>query len=627
MMSMLMMFAAFAIDIGFIVLTQAQLQNAADAAALAATLELKTADADLTQADIRARAIAIAKETALLNYAATRPVELYDADITLGNRVFDSDLQKWVTTEETDGDFGNKRFNTVRVNVAFDQPSGPRRELDLFFARVFDIFTAKVGGESRSHLTPRDLVFCIDISGSMFGDSGGNTPIPWGSKTIAWTELIFGPIYGTSRPDKIVDAATYKGNYKLLWEKAMTDGSFGTTAQRDNFLAMEFPAYTLESSWPTTEPWKHWKWRAFCDFAFCSDGGPAWNDPRVQNIYNGLSGQTKNLNVVVCTTMAWNSGDNTRIGPWSYTHFLVWSGYVPAIRGQQFYPRDANSDLVLDKPYELGYPDEVTDAPYPEFVGFYPRLRDLAGYQYTNLFEAGEFTGIYPGNIPAEPMSVVRQSTLLGIFAMIEAEEQGDQGVAFNQVGMVSFATMAHPDLNLSNKLQLTLRTANSRLTTYPGNSFIRPHGSGATNIGMGIKRSLQMLTDPDGRGRSFASKTIAMLTDGQPTYSIEGEFTDEEFNPATQAESLKYDPSGVNGKPYAEHWANECGEAGVTLHTIGLGSAGTGASVPFLEGLAERGEGTFTAVPSVDTETEREELRQLFIAIGKDKLGKLYLD
>jgi hypothetical protein len=231
-------FAAFAIDIGLIVLTQAQLQNAADAAALAATLELKTADADLTQEDIKTRALAIAKETALLNYAATRPVVLYDSDISLGNRVFDTDLQKWVTTEESDGNFGNKRYNTVRVEVSFDEQTGPRRELDLYFARVFNIRTAEVGGESRSHLTPRDLVFCIDISGSMFGDSGGNTPAAWSGKTIAWTELIFGPIYGTSRPDKTVDATTYKGQYQLLWEKAMTDGSFGTTTQRDRFLAM-----------------------------------------------------------------------------------------------------------------------------------------------------------------------------------------------------------------------------------------------------------------------------------------------------------------------------------------------------------------------------------------------------
>lgn len=624
MMAMLMMFAAFAIDIGLIVLTQAQLQNAADAAALSATLELKTADAELTQPEIKEKAILAAKEVALLNYAATRPVHLFDSDVTLGNRSYDPVLDKWVTIEEEDPGFGNRRYNTVRVNIAFDLDNdGPRRKLDLYFARVFDIRTARVECESRSHLTPRDLVFCIDTSGSMFEDTGMPNFTPWNNKSKQWTELVFGPIYGSARPDKNFEVATFKGNYELIWTTAMTNGSFGSTSQRDDFLAMEFPAYNAESDWPTTKPWENWKWVAFCDFAFCSSSGS-------DVMYKGLNGEAKNLNIITSAVMTFKFPNNSlgtphaRIGPWSYTHFIGRCGLVPAIRGQQYYPRDGNNDDVLDRPADVGYPvGAELDAPFPDYIGYYPRVQDYPDYDYSKLFSGSTFTGVYPNSVDAQPMAVVRQSTLVGLYSMIEAEDQGDASVAFNQVGLVIFGSMAYADLNLSNKLQLTLQTANSRLTSVAHNTNVSPRGPGFTNIGMGIKRSLQLLTDPDGRGRSFASKAIALLTDGEPTFSIQGSFDGEEYNPTTEQEFLTY--GTPRGEDYARHWADRCGEASVTLHTIGLGDAGVGSNATFLENLADRGDGVFVPVPSVETEQEREGLRKLFEAIGKDKLGKLY--
>lgn len=627
MMSMLMMFAAFAIDIGFIVLTQAQLQNAADAAALGATLELKTSDAALSRADIRRNALDQAKAVALLNYAAGRPVVLYDEDITLGNRSFDNDQNKWVTIPEDDPNFGTRKYNTVAVSVTFDQETGPRRRLDLFFARVLGHNTAAVDGDSRSHLTPRDLVFCIDISGSMFGDSGGNTPGRDSGSARNWCKLIFEDIYGSSRPYKRCRLDDYQGKYKKIWIDSFSDGAWGDNSDALAFIKQEFPGYDEWWNWDDTKPWSHWKWRAYCDFAFCTQGGGSWNDQKTENIYKGINGQVKNLNVTLCTTMAyWKDGHHVAdVGPVSYTSFIVWNGYVPCIRGQKHYPRDANQDGYLDNPVSLGYPDENVDAPYPDFIGFYPQVRDFEGYNYLNLFSGGKFTGVYPGDIDGKPMSIVRQSTLLGIHAMIESEDQFNQEIVFNQVGLVPFATMGYACLDLGNDLQTALQVASSRLTTYPGNSYISPHGSGATNIGMGIKRSLQLLIDPDGRGRSFANKTIALLTDGEPTYSIDGHFEDLDYDPATQIEYLQ--KNGSHGKSYARHYASKCGELGVVLHTIGLGNAGTGSSVSFLEDLADRANGTFKAVPSVKTEAQKEELRQLFIAIGKDKLGKLYLE
>lgn len=645
MMSMLMMFAAFAIDIGFIVLTQAQLQNAADAAALAATLELKTSDISLTRPEVRQNAIDQAKAVALLNYAATRPVVLENADITLGNRSFDSATQKWVTINEDDADFGERQYNSVAVTIAFDQETGPRAKLDLFFARVLGHRHAAVNGSSRSHLTPRDLVFCIDVSGSMFGDAGGNNPGRGSSQAVTWCKRIFKGIYDGNAPDKDYRLVDWKGRYKDLWTTSMADGSWGTTTQRGKFLTQEFPGYTNTSGWNISEPWKHWKWRAFCDFAFCHNGGTGWASDGIEYIYKGIGGQPKNLNVTCSTRMAFkysgsskvtttNLSDNpyVQVGPLAYTTFLVWCGYVPCVRGQQYYPRDADSDGALDNPTVLGYSDDPITG-YPDYIGFYPQVRDIDDFNPTLLYSGGKFEGIYGSydkEIEAKFNCIVRRATLMGIHAMIESETKDNQGIVFNQVALVPFATMGYVCLDLSNDLDTALKVAASRLTTYPGigreASYITPHASGATNIGMGVKRSLKVLTDPDGRGRSFANKTIAMLTDGQPTYSISGDFDSQDYDRASQTEYLQASES--RGESYARWAAEQCGAAGVTLHTIGIGNAvSTSGRREMLEYMADQGNGTFSAFSEVTSDASQERLRELFVAIGKDKIGKLYLD
>ena len=171
-------FAAFAIDLGYIALTQAQLQNTADASALAAVLELKDADANATQAGLRAQAVAEAIYAASLNKAGGRFVELREEDILFGNRHFDNGgfTTNWEGGYAPDGsvlpgDIGNLPRNAIQVAIHYDENTGNRRELDLWFARLIGKKTAAVSGFSRGHLTPRDLVFVLDISNSMNNDS------------------------------------------------------------------------------------------------------------------------------------------------------------------------------------------------------------------------------------------------------------------------------------------------------------------------------------------------------------------------------------------------------------------------------------------------------------------------
>ncbi|HEY1065922.1 MAG TPA: vWA domain-containing protein, partial [Pirellulales bacterium] len=305
-------------------------------------------------------------------------------------------------------------------------------------------------------------------------------------------------------------------------------------------------------------------------------------------------------------------------GPEPYCAFLLWNGYVPCVKGQKYYPRDSNQDNVLDDPATVVTQDP--NAPYPQSIVYYPRVRDIEGFDESLLGTGSSFTGIYPNSVDARPMSIVRQATLFGLNSMIEAEQQGNAEIVFNQVGMVTFGTYAHPDLDLSNQLHVTLKTGASRLTTYPGNPYITPHASGATNIGMGLRYSVRMLTDPAGRGRSFASKSIALLTDGEPNYSPapSGNYEANEFTGNTQNLT---GPDTNQGRLYAEYWAERCGELDIQLHCIGLNL--NASTQTFLEGLAQSGGGVFEHI--TDAQAQRDELINIFVMIAKDKLGKLY--
>lgn len=68
-------FLAFSIDIGYVAMTRGELQNAADAAALAGVADLP---------DGRAAAVAEARRVALENDANNREVVVPDEDVTLG---------------------------------------------------------------------------------------------------------------------------------------------------------------------------------------------------------------------------------------------------------------------------------------------------------------------------------------------------------------------------------------------------------------------------------------------------------------------------------------------------------------------------------------------------------------
>lgn len=151
LMALLMVFVlamiAFAVDIGWIALVKSQLQVAADAGAHAGAGELGNGQ---TIARNKAKAIAAAN----IAGAKTDYVTLDDNDVTFGN--WDSGSNTFVS--------GGSPGNAVRVTARRDA-------LPLFFAKVIGISQWSVSATAVASVSPRDIAFVIDLSGSMNNDT------------------------------------------------------------------------------------------------------------------------------------------------------------------------------------------------------------------------------------------------------------------------------------------------------------------------------------------------------------------------------------------------------------------------------------------------------------------------
>jgi hypothetical protein len=146
----MMALLAFAIDIGYIVLVRTQLQAAADSAAMAA---------GETMALPRDEMEAVAKQFAGYNDGGGRKVELLSKDIEYG--MWDASVRVF-TPSATPG-------NAVRVTTRTDSETGG--EAALFFGRIFNRDSFAQRASAVSMCNPRDIVFVVDLSGSMNDDT------------------------------------------------------------------------------------------------------------------------------------------------------------------------------------------------------------------------------------------------------------------------------------------------------------------------------------------------------------------------------------------------------------------------------------------------------------------------
>ena len=218
------------------------------------------------------------------------------------------------------------------------------------------------------------------------------------------------------------------------------------------------------------QPWNHWKWKTYCDWTYI--------DPN-DELY-------RNLN---CINISASGPD--RFGLQRYLRFCMYNGYLPAIKGQMVFGRDMNMDGAEDNfPDDLVVPGQSSEdySVYPGYTGFYSKPAYQTGYDpdLVDIAEGSSTAGLHPDNLPDEPFTFVRQSTLMGIAAMVSDENAGND--AFDQVAFVTYGTRAFAEMPLSNDMDFALKMANNRLGVTAANLGIDPAGNGNTNIGGAIR-------------------------------------------------------------------------------------------------------------------------------------------
>lgn len=180
-------FTAYAVDVGSVALTKHQLQNAADAAAHAATLELRRGfglGAELTQTEAEASARAMAVDMINRHKSGdlqSTPADLY-RDVRFGRRYWDETTNAWVE------DWGVGPFNMAEVTVRRIREDGS--QLPLAFAAVLGHDDVEVMAQSTKALYP---VGGFSIPDSPSGASSARCDLlPFTCDLSTWTALLNG---------------------------------------------------------------------------------------------------------------------------------------------------------------------------------------------------------------------------------------------------------------------------------------------------------------------------------------------------------------------------------------------------------------------------------------------------
>lgn len=202
-------FVAFSIDTGNIALNKTIMQNAVDAAALAAAMEITNAvenappeEQDPT-AYAREQAKIVAADTAAMNGVYVDP----SVDVEFGLRWYNP------ATEKFEIQWGVEPANAVKVKARRDNVdiSAPDGKLPMMFAGVLGDDSVSMASEAVAFIESRDISVVLDFSGSMRYDS----------------------LYRSSSISKLGRDAIAQNLDQMFWELGLSDAALGTLDNSD----------------------------------------------------------------------------------------------------------------------------------------------------------------------------------------------------------------------------------------------------------------------------------------------------------------------------------------------------------------------------------------------------------
>jgi hypothetical protein len=287
LLTVLFAFMALSIDTGRVVLTETEMQNAADASALAAAQEITAAVYAAGQgqgsASIDSNSIAVdaARQMAALVGEANEVFIDPDSDVQFGKRTFDPASGEWPVL------WGVAPFNVVKVSVRRNNSdaSAPDSELPLAFGWAIGKSSVPLQTSATAFLEARDLVLVLDVSASMNDDSSLNSPL-----SQSETEDLLDDMW-----DALVDAnPTWPGTSKSKFPSGglgEIDSYYGTYVSSTN-------TDTIRSNLGLNQNFGGSRKYPFPQSGRYSSGNPKPkpSNSTSDNLWNGYINYVKNLN-------------------------------------------------------------------------------------------------------------------------------------------------------------------------------------------------------------------------------------------------------------------------------------------------------------------------------------------
>jgi Flp pilus assembly protein TadG len=580
-------FVALSVDTGLINCTQVDLQNAADAAALAASQEITSAihqagqgEGDAT-IDANSIAVAAAREMAYMVAQANGAYIDPDHDVHFGKRVYDEQTGTWPI------EWDSQPYNVVRVEAHMDNPdmNAPDHELRLMFGTFVGHPTVPLSASASAFVEARDLVVVLDFSGSMNDDSEFRKIYSLDQADIEANML---DIFNALGPPDVGDLP-FDPEYLTIVGQPPADDS-----QPQIEVTFKYQEIFVESTKDLSNV--------------------------VLQFTNGYTQRFEDISGLTGTFAGtdWYAG-------MSISHCWIKSGSNDSGDGPGYGELFDDTNTAVKEAFGL----DSVDYPYPSgtwdtFIDHCRRDSDVRNAGYPQMYGGKNFVDYLlnskPRNdqtpdlwkTPQYPFHAIKNGCTLFCDFLTELDF-GDE------LGLVSYDSNSRVESFLDDGEAYVDITSNPITTDYAAIDTIQRHKQAGhynvyTGMGYGVLEAADLL---DAEARYGARPTILLMTDGLANqypsgWSMPGDFDWADWTHFDDDGVADY-TTGDTSKQYAFWQVSEAISRGYTVHTM---SVGTGADRNLMEAIAVASGGEWIDVPGGSTVAEMES--QLLAAFGR---------
>jgi Flp pilus assembly protein TadG len=579
-------FVSFAVDTGLIVLTRNQMQNAVDAASLAASQELVNAVHEAgangdVNSDITASAMASARSVAATVAQANGVYIDPQADVAFGRRSYNSSNNTWPIT------WGSGPYNVVKVTARRENSNltAPDGQLRLAFGWAVHKPSVPLRTSASAFVQARDMVLVMDFSGSMNDDSTFAAIAKLGQTAIETNQA---NIY-----------------------TALGSPNVGTLP-----LKPDWPKFKGAAPTDSTKPQIYVTWQdtqVYVDSTKNLENVVLQFSNGNKQTFSGLTAKTGTFkgsgsNNGKQITKAWVKSGNNLSG--EGTNY-----------GERFEDTTANIKAAyglnsITYPYPSGSWDsfisycqtdsQINSAGYKKKYGKY----SFMNYLMTQQPSHAQTPNLW--KTPHYPFHAIKEGATL--FTQFLDNLDFD-----DRLGLVSYDDYSRVEQVLSESDASVDISSQPITPDFAKINTIQTHKQAAhyysyTAIGSGLNDANTLLHN---HARAGAIKTIVLMTDGlanrKPSgWSLPSNFSWKKYTDYDGNGTADYTSSDANVQ-YAFYMATQAIADGATIHTISVGADGDDA---LLKAIAFAGGGEFVDIPGGSTVQAMES--QLLAAFAK---------